>query len=183
MKIILALFFSWTVWDRLASMFCTKKEARQVVSIFERLNSVLMIFLYAGIALYGFFSMLFIPQMNGIMSLIGMILYMCSRLLRNAAIRTMRRQWNIYTSAEPIGEILKVGPFRYSRHPYYVATLGELFGYAFLFNSAYSGVAAAVIFLPLLFWIRIAAEEKGLLRRFPLEYQQYQSEVGIFFRR
>ena len=55
------------------------------------------------------------------------------------------------------------GPYRWFRHPNYVAVVGELIGLALMMHAAVTGPLMTVFFMELL-RRRIAAEERALER-------------------
>ncbi len=179
--IAVSLFFLWTIFDRLRRTF--KEEAFKTagVSLKEKSNSILMIIAYVGIAVDGFIFFFMNRQRLSLLSMIaGACLYLTARYLRNAAIRSLGAQWNVYISAKPISRIVKLGPFKYSRHPYYIATIFELIAYGLLFASLRTVLFAVLIFFPLMV-LRIKLEERNLIEKFQGTYEDYKREVWWFF--
>ena len=71
--------------------------------------------------------------------------------------------------------LVKDGPYKYIRHPIYLATILELFGITILFNTFYS-----LIFVMLgspVYALRAFFEEKKLVEIFGGEYLLYRQEV------
>jgi protein-S-isoprenylcysteine O-methyltransferase Ste14 len=73
------------------------------------------------------------------------------------------------------------GPYRWVRHPYYVATALIMISVCFVTANWLIG-ASSLLVLALLI-IRTPTEEAFLIKRFGQEYLDYQSRTGMFFPR
>lgn len=83
---------------------------------------------------------------------------------------------------DPIGYRSKLateGPYAHARHPRYVQVLLALTGWALLANYP-AGYFAALAWIPLMLLI-VRLEEAELLRRFGMEYADYQERVARFW--
>ncbi len=178
-KLLIVLFFAWTVVDRLRNTFGRESIKRKDITSFEKINSAIMIFLYVAIALDGLVGFL-ISNRQGFFffNIFGILLYLLGRYLRNSAIQALRHQWNIYVSANPIGKIINLGPYEYMRHPYYSGTILELVGYGILFASFRAIFFTIVIFLPMIL-LRVYLEEQNLVHKFQKEYEEYKNTTNI----
>lgn len=79
-------------------------------------------------------------------------------------------------------ELCTSGALHYLRHPLYGAFLSCFnFGLAFLFNN-WIYIIWALLLHPLWHW-NVRAEEKLMMREFPLEYDAYKKRTGRFFPR
>ena len=80
------------------------------------------------------------------------------------------------TPASPSGELLTVGPFRWSRNPIYLAMV--LFGAGFGMATLNVWIVAASVLTGVLFnFLVIPQEEDYLARRFGTDYAAYKARV------
>jgi methyltransferase len=89
-------------------------------------------------------------------------LYLLAQILRYWTIGTLGRRWNtrilVFDDRPPV----RGGPFRFLRHPNYVAVVLELLSLPLIFGAWKSGLAASVANAWILLKIRIPAEERAL---------------------
>lgn len=97
--------------------------------------------------------------------------------------------WSIATAkkldfafSDKVGKILKVGPFSYVRHPFYLSYLLVWAGSTLLFNSI--SLWVTLIYL-LTFYITSAKTEEKVISnsKYSKEYHQYSQNVGMFIPR
>ncbi|WP_456367520.1 methyltransferase family protein [Thermococcus sp.] len=82
---------------------------------------------------------------------------------------------------EDFGKLLKDGPYRFVRHPFYSAFMFLGFGIALFFASV-PGIAVSLLMVPL--WGRLAEmEEKELLEYWGREYGEFMETRGRFLPR
>jgi methyltransferase len=94
-------------------------------------------------------------------ALTGAVVFAAAKALKWWAIVSLGPFWTFRVVVIP-GEALVVGgPYRWLRHPNYVAVMGELAGVALLTGAPVSGVTAMAVF-GLLLIKRIAVEERAL---------------------
>lgn len=84
--------------------------------------------------------------------------------------------------APRLDRIVTTGPYRYVRHPTYVAILIALCGAAFVTRSAAGLVLAVVLFAPAAIR-RARAEERALAAAFPDMWSRYASRTGFLLPR
>jgi methyltransferase len=82
--------------------------------------------------------------------------------LRYWSIRSLGMFWNTRILIIPGRELIQQGPYRYFRHPNYIAVIVELATVPLIFDAWITAVAATLLNLMLLLRIRIPAEEKAL---------------------
>lgn len=91
----------------------------------------------------------------------GAIVFVGGKVLKWWAITSLGTRWT-FRVLVPVGAPLVArGPYRWIRHPNYLAVVGELAGAAMMLGTPWSGVLACVIFSALM-WKRIQVEEKAL---------------------
>lgn len=92
--------------------------------------------------------------------------------LRYWTIATLGRRWNIAVIVLPGVPAVAAGPFRYLRHPNYLAVVAE--GLAVpLLHSAYVTAVAFTLLNAALLWLRIGVEERALS-----EHCSYGQQLG-----
>jgi methyltransferase len=94
----------------------------------------------------------------------GAVVFVLAKMLKWWAILSLGRCWTfrvIVVSGEPL---VSSGPYRWLRHPNYVAVAGELIGVAIMTDAAVTGPLAVIGFGGLMIK-RIAVEEHALAER------------------
>ncbi|MFX0117497.1 MAG: methyltransferase family protein [Candidatus Hodarchaeota archaeon] len=77
-------------------------------------------------------------------------------------------------------KVVREGPFRWIRHPVYVGLYAVILGFGLLLSSFAAAFTVSACFLP--FWIfQSLFEEQQMIELFGDDYQQYKSDVGMFF--
>jgi methyltransferase len=82
--------------------------------------------------------------------------------LRYWAIQSLGRYWNTRIIIVPGAKKIASGPYRYLRHPNYLAVALELLSLPLIFNAWITALAATLLNAWLLLTVRIPAEEKAL---------------------
>lgn len=89
-------------------------------------------------------------------------LFVLAQGLRYWAIQSLGRYWNTRIIIVPGAKRIASGPYRYLRHPNYLAVALELLSLPLIFNAWITALAATLLNALLLLTIRIPAEEKAL---------------------
>ena len=93
--------------------------------------------------------------------LLGLLLFGWAKVLKFWVIRTLGSRWSFRVMVVPGLPLITAGPYRWLRHPNYIAVLGEIAAIAVALSAPTAGVIALVGFG----WIlrkRILVEEKAL---------------------
>lgn len=115
--------------------------------------------------------------------LVGGILLSFSVRMRFWGMAALGKQWAVHAvGARKIKKVrlVKIGPFRYIRHPIYLGIMTECLAIPIIANAFYSLLLALALCIPLVF-IRALSEEQTSVRRFGDKYLSYRKEVGMFF--
>jgi protein-S-isoprenylcysteine O-methyltransferase Ste14 len=104
-------------------------------------------------------------------SLVGLVFLLAGLWLRAQATRTLGRYFSPDVRILPEHELIRVGVYKYVRHPIYLGTLLAFFSVPLLFHSLY-GFLVMVLKIPLTIY-RIRIEEQALLEKFGDEYRDY----------
>jgi methyltransferase len=91
----------------------------------------------------------------------GAAIFVAGKALKYWAIRTLGSRWSFRVLVPPSSSCILAGPYRYLRHPNYVAVIGELVGYALLAGAPLTGTASLLTFGALML-ARIRVEERAL---------------------
>ena len=91
----------------------------------------------------------------------GIVLFAAAKALKWWAILTLGPFWTFRIIVVPDAPLVTSGPYRYLRHPNYVAVVGELIGVALMAGAPLAGILGTVGF-GFLMLKRIAVEERAL---------------------
>jgi methyltransferase len=91
----------------------------------------------------------------------GAIVLVAAKALKYWAIASLGSRWSFRVLVPPLSSPTSAGPYRFMRHPNYVAVLGELTGAALMARAPVSGVLSVFAFGALLL-VRIRVEERAL---------------------
>jgi protein-S-isoprenylcysteine O-methyltransferase Ste14 len=109
-------------------------------------------------------------------TLAGLCLYCFGLALRNYARKTLEGFWSIHIEIRDAHRFIREGPYRYIRHPAYLAILCEVAGIALIPNAYVTllmGFPAYLLFTI----IRIRYEEAELIKKFGQQYLDYKKQV------
>lgn len=93
----------------------------------------------------------------------GILVFGLAKALKGWAISSLGTRWTFRVLVPPGDRLVASGPYRFLRHPNYLAVGGEIAGAALLVGAFFSGV----VFLAGFGWLmrrRIAVEERALGR-------------------
>lgn len=113
-------------------------------------------------------------------TLVGIFVFAMAVRLRWWGIVALGTQWAIHAiGVQKIRRVrvIKVGPYKYVRHPIYLSIMIEELGLCLAADAMFSLAFCFLISIPAVF-IRVALEEKESLRRFGDSYKAYQSHVS-----
>ncbi len=91
----------------------------------------------------------------------GLVLFVAAKLLKWWAIFTLGDAWTFRVVVRPGAPLVASGPYRWLRHPNYVAVIGELAGVALMSGARIAGPLGTLAFGALMFR-RIVIEERAL---------------------
>jgi methyltransferase len=94
-------------------------------------------------------------------ALAGALVFASAKALKYWVISTLGERWTFRVLVPPGSRMTRRGPYRWMRHPNYLAVVGELAGFAMLAQSPVAGSLAVVTF-GLLLRARIRVEERAL---------------------
>ncbi len=91
----------------------------------------------------------------------GLVLFAAAKLLKWWAIFALGDAWTFRVVVRPGAPLVATGPYRWLRHPNYVAVIGELAGIALMSGARIAGPLGTLAFGALMFR-RIVIEERAL---------------------
>jgi methyltransferase len=91
----------------------------------------------------------------------GAALFAAGKGLKYWAIASLGRFWSFRVLVIPGAPLVTAGPYRWLRHPNYVALAGEFAGIALLARAPVTGAIASVVFAGVLL-ARIRVENRAL---------------------
>lgn len=89
-------------------------------------------------------------------------LFLAAQALRLSCIVSLGRHWNTRILVIPGAAVIRRGPYRYLRHPNYLAVAVELATLPLIFSAWVTAAIASLANACLLLAVRIPAEEKAL---------------------
>ena len=95
------------------------------------------------------------------LTIAGLAILVGAKALKTWAIVSLGTAWSFRVLVLPGTELVTSGPYRYLRHPNYLAIVGELVGMALLVRAPVTGAGSLLVFGYLL-RKRIAIEERSL---------------------
>ena len=113
---------------------------------------------------------------NYAITLLGLIVYFLSFFLRKWAIKTLGEFHSINIEIKECHQIIKEGPYKYLRHPYYLSVMLELLGFPLIPNAYFSFCCSVFVYIPLVL-VRLYLEEKAMIKKFGNEYFKYKKET------
>jgi methyltransferase len=91
----------------------------------------------------------------------GLAIFLTAKVLKYWTIAMLGSRWTFRVLVPPGSTRVLAGPYRFARHPNYVAVTGELIGVALMTHSIITGPLATIAFV-LLIRRRIEVEERAL---------------------
>jgi methyltransferase len=92
---------------------------------------------------------------------VGGVLFGAAKALKYWTIATLGPRWTFRVLVPPSSQRTLTGPYRYVRHPNYIAVAGELAGIALMAQASVTGPVAVLCFTMLML-LRIRVEERAL---------------------
>jgi methyltransferase len=91
----------------------------------------------------------------------GIVVFIVAKALKWWAIVSLGTRWSFRVLVVPGAALVDAGPYRWLRHPNYLAVLGELIGVAVMLGVPWTGTLACLAFGALM-RARIRVEERAL---------------------
>jgi methyltransferase len=101
------------------------------------------------------------PRGTAAIGVAGVIVFCAAKLLKYWAIATLGSRWTFRVLVPRGSQRTLAGPYRFMRHPNYLAIAGEIGGFALAAGALWTGAASLAVFGALL-RARIRVEETAL---------------------
>ena len=111
---------------------------------------------------------------------VGLALFCVSLWLRVRAIRTLGQYWSLNLEIRKDHQLVRVGIYRFMRHPAYSAIMLEVVAIPLVGNAWYTLLLSVFLYIPLLL-ARWSIEEKEMVEKFGAAYEEYRKEVPAFW--
>lgn len=180
---IFAVFISVMIVERAWETFKTSKEQRReefhgdwTLAIVSFTYLLLFVFSISEFYLIG-------RKFNFYTTTLGSAFLVASFRMRFWGMAALGSQWAIHAvGAQKIRNVrlIKIGPYKYVRHPIYSGIVLEELAYPLISNAYFSLAFAVFVCVPMVI-LRAWIEEKTSLRRFGEKYLDYRKEVGMLF--
>lgn len=173
--ILFLIFLIGANFKRYSETFIVKgKEAGEIKLkwSFKVLTTVYILCMIASVIEY------FVVRRNisFLVTGIAFFMYLTGAVSTHWAIKTLGGYHSVHIEIRNKHPLIKNGPYRYLRHPYYLGVMLQLLGIVLIPNSYFSFVFSLLVYVPLMF-IRVRFEEKAMIEKFGDEYLQYMKEV------
>ena len=114
----------------------------------------------------------------------GAAVFILGAIIRTTARLQLGKLFTFNVKIMKDHKVKRDGLYAYMRHPGYTGLILEVLGWVIFFQTWLGTVAAAIFFLPSMFY-RIKVEEETLKKNFGKEYEKYSKEVkalvpGVF---
>jgi methyltransferase len=105
-------------------------------------------------------------RVPGPITVTGAVVFLAAKALKFWAIASLGPRWTFRVLVPPAASFVTTGPYRWLRHPNYVAVIGELVGFAIVVGARATAIVAVAAF-GMLLWRRISVEDQALGRSGP----------------
>jgi protein-S-isoprenylcysteine O-methyltransferase Ste14 len=165
--------------ERMWETFLTKRSFEKGI-VFKRWTLWALTFVYVLIMLLTLLEFLFIHEaVHYSISFLGLLLFVSALLGRNWSIKTLGKFHSNNIEIKNDHKLVKKGPYRFLRHPYYLSMMLEVTGITLIANSVYAFYLAIFGYVPLAL-LRAYYEERSMIKQFGAIYLNYKSEVNAF---
>lgn len=100
-------------------------------------------------------------NLPGVVVTCGVLVFLDAKLLKLWAIRSLGRHWTFRVIVVPGEPLVAAGPYRFVRHPNYIAVVGEFIGVGLMTCAYLTGPIVTMLFGALMLK-RIAVENRAL---------------------
>ena len=115
------------------------------------------------------------------LTIAGFVVILLSIVINLMARQELARNWSPLAGTNTEQSLIKTGIYSHIRHPIYTSALLLSLGFALITSSPW-GLALFILVL-IAFVVRIHTEEKALLSKFGVEYQEYAQKTGALLPR
>jgi methyltransferase len=165
--VALVLYLALITIERVGELFLSRHNARILRAIgaeeFGRSHMPWFVALHVACPLALVAEVVWLGARPGPLWALWLGVFVAAQILRFAVIRALGVFWNVRVLVVPGMRPIRRGPYRWLRHPNYLAVALELLSGALLFGAWRTGFAATVIHVALV-RLRVPVEERALER-------------------
>ena len=161
----LAAFLLFVVAQRLAELALSARNARRLLARgareYGREHFPFLVILHTLFPIALVSEVVCLGARPGPLTFAWLALWAGAQLLRYAAVRALGERWNVRVLVLPGAELVRHGPYRWLRHPNYLAVLVESVSGPMMFGAWRTALAFLIANLIVL-RVRIRCEERAL---------------------
>ncbi len=171
-----ALFFTWSIIETIIyrePQTLVVEDDDQRSYLYLQLSSMLVLF----VALLDFLEFKYtrVTLLEPEITILGFIFFIIYIAVRYQAIIHLGSYYNPRVALYEEHSLVKEGPYRKIRHPFYLSALLSVLSLSCIFNSGAALLLTALAVIPSIVY-RINIEEEFLLEHFGEEYKQYMEQ-------
>ena len=182
-RYLFTMFAVFVMLERIWETFYTPRD-KQIQKFRGDWTLLATSFMYFLVCLFIIFSFYSSVTKNFIITIIGLIIFITSGLLRFWSVKTLGHQWSIHLTdglkQKNNSILIKEGPYKYIRHPIYLGIIFELIGIALVANALYFIIFILFINTPL-YIMRALYEERISIIKFGNGFEIYKKQVSFMF--
>jgi protein-S-isoprenylcysteine O-methyltransferase len=129
--------------------------------------------------LLSYYNPLAIPINQDIRLTIGILIICMGLTVRWWAINILGKYFRIFVIVQAHQKIIKVGPYKYIRHPSYTGSLLIFFGLGISLGN-WIGLVVMIVLPFIMYFSRVIKEERVLLTSFGKDYLIYKRQTTRF---
>jgi methyltransferase len=162
---ILAIFIAVVAAQRVGELILSARNARRVRALgareFGAAHFPLLVAVHTLFLVSLTCEVCFLGARPGAAWPLWLVLWLGAQALRYAAIRALGDRWNVRILVVPGAPLVQRGPYRFFRHPNYVAVVIELVAASMLFGAWRTAIGISAL-NAIALRIRIRAEDQAL---------------------
>ncbi|KPJ57707.1 MAG: hypothetical protein AMJ42_04450 [Deltaproteobacteria bacterium DG_8] len=119
-------------------------------------------------------------EMIFLVTLLGIMIFVIAFWLRRLSAKTLGKYQSLHIEIRRTHQLIKNGPYRYMRHPWYLSIILEVLSITLILNAYYNFLYVVLVHIPIVL-IRVHFEEKAMIEIFGDEYIEYKKQLWAFF--
>lgn len=161
----LAGFFLFVALQRISELWISARNARILkargAEEFARKHFPMLVLIHVLFPIGVIVEVVYFKTRPSSFVLLWLSLFILAQILRYWAIFSLRERWNVRIWVVPGLPLVKKGPYRYFRHPNYMAVVIEILSGALLFGAWRTAIGLTLL-NGFALSVRIREEEKAL---------------------
>ena len=121
-----------------------------------------------------------VRKINYFISIISFLIFISGFLLRIWSKKTLGEFYSHHLQLNKTHRLISSGPYKWIRHPYYLAIILEMIGFTLIPNAYFSFCFGTITMVPLLMF-RSNKEEDLLRKNFKNDFVNYYKRTDAFF--